>query len=92
MTGGDDNNQDDDVGAAELARQPGAAGAAFHDVAMGRRRGGRIPEELWQAAAERARHDGLSATAARLRLSYYDLKRVASVSVREAKESSSRPR
>ena len=41
----------------------------------GRRRGERIPEELWQAAAERARHDGLSATAARLNLSYYDLKR-----------------
>ena len=41
----------------------------------GRRRGERIPEELWQAAAEHARHDGLSATAARLKLSYYDLKR-----------------
>ena len=41
----------------------------------GRRRGERIPEELWQAAAEGARHDGLSATAARLKLSYYDLKR-----------------
>ena len=35
MMGGDDNNQDDDVGATELARQPGAAGAAFHDVASG---------------------------------------------------------
>jgi hypothetical protein len=40
-----------------------------------RRRGERIPEELWQAAAECARRDGLSATAARLKLSYYDLKR-----------------
>ena len=34
-----------------------------------------MPEELWQAAAERARRDGLSATAGRLKLSYYDLKR-----------------
>lgn len=41
----------------------------------GRRRGERIPEELWQAAAERARRDGLSATAAMLKLSYYDLQR-----------------
>ena len=41
----------------------------------GRRRGERIQEELWQAAAECARRDGLSATAVRLKLSYYDLKR-----------------
>ena len=40
-----------------------------------RRRGERIPEELWQAAAELARSHGLSATAALLKLSYYDLKR-----------------
>jgi hypothetical protein len=40
-----------------------------------RRRGERIPEELWHAAAERARRHGLSATAAMLKLSYYDLKR-----------------
>jgi hypothetical protein len=40
-----------------------------------RRRGERIPEELWQAAAERARCHGLSATAAMLKLSYYELKR-----------------
>ena len=40
-----------------------------------RRRGERIPEELWQAAADRARRHGLSATAAMLKLSYYDLKR-----------------
>ena len=40
-----------------------------------RRRGERIPEELWQAAAELARCDGLSPTAARLKLSYHDLKR-----------------
>jgi hypothetical protein len=39
-----------------------------------RRRGERIPEELWQAAAEHARIHGLSATAATLKLSYYDLK------------------
>jgi len=40
-----------------------------------RRRGKRIPEELWQAAAELARDRGLSATAALLKLSYYDLQR-----------------
>jgi hypothetical protein len=40
-----------------------------------RRRGERIPEELWQAAAEQAGRHGLSATAAMLKLSYYDLKR-----------------
>lgn len=40
-----------------------------------RRPGERIPEELWQAAAELARREGLSATAAKLKLSYYDLKR-----------------
>lgn len=40
-----------------------------------RRRGERIPEELWQAAAESARRHGLSATATMLKLSYYDLKR-----------------
>ena len=40
-----------------------------------RRQGERIPEELWQAAAELARCHGLSATAAMFKLSYYDLKR-----------------
>ena len=40
-----------------------------------RRRGERIPEELWQAAADHARRHGLSATAAMLKVSYYDLKR-----------------
>ena len=39
-----------------------------------RRRGERVPEELWQAAVELARRQGLSATAAMLKLSYYDLK------------------
>ena len=46
----------------------------FETWRASRRRGERIPEELWQAAAERARRHGLSATAALLKLSYYDLK------------------
>jgi len=37
--------------------------------------GQRIPEELWQAAAELARVHGLSRTATALQLSYYDLQR-----------------
>jgi hypothetical protein len=47
----------------------------FRTWRASRRRGERIPEELWQAATELARRDGLSATAAMLKLSYYDLKR-----------------
>ena len=47
----------------------------FKTWRAGRRRGERIPEELWQAAAECARRDGLSATATKLKLSYYDLQR-----------------
>jgi len=38
-------------------------------------RGRRIPERLWQAAAELARIYGLSATASALKLNYYDLQR-----------------
>lgn len=37
--------------------------------------GQRIPDELWQAAADLARVHGLSRTATVLRLSYYDLQR-----------------
>ncbi|PYT09758.1 MAG: hypothetical protein DMF60_01885 [Acidobacteria bacterium] len=37
--------------------------------------GQRIPDELWQAAADVARVHGLSRTATALRLSYYDLQR-----------------
>lgn len=40
-----------------------------------RTRGQRIPEELWQAAADLARVHGLSPTSAALRLNYYDLQR-----------------
>jgi hypothetical protein len=47
----------------------------FETWRASRRRGERIPEELWQAATERARRHGLSATAAILKLSYYDLQR-----------------
>src|SRR5262245_59775040 len=38
-------------------------------------RGRRIPEQLWQAAAELARVHGLSATASALKHNYYDLQR-----------------
>jgi hypothetical protein len=40
-----------------------------------RKRGERIPEELWAAAASVARRDGVGATSTALRLSYYDLRR-----------------
>ena len=39
------------------------------------RRGQRLPEELWRAAADLARVHGLSRTSAALRLNYYDLQR-----------------
>ena len=39
------------------------------------RRGQRLPEDLWQAAADLARVHGLSPTSAALRLNYYDLQR-----------------
>jgi len=38
-------------------------------------RGKRIPEELWKAAAELARVQGLNRTATELKLNYYDLQR-----------------
>jgi len=40
-----------------------------------RRRGQRIPEELWQAATEQAQIHGLNPTVATLGLNYYDLQR-----------------
>ena len=40
-----------------------------------RGRGQRIPEELWNAAAELARTHGLNRTAAALKLNYYGLQR-----------------
>jgi len=40
-----------------------------------RRRGARIPEELWQAAADLGREVGVSKTAQELRLDYYALRR-----------------
>lgn len=40
-----------------------------------RRRGQRIPEELWQAATGLARIHGLNPTVAALKLNYYDLQR-----------------
>ncbi len=48
-----------------------------------RDRGVRIPEELWQAAVEAAREDGLSRTATELRLDYYGLKERLASSVSE---------
>ncbi len=40
-----------------------------------RTRGQRIPDELWNAAADLARVHGLSRTSSALKLSYYDLQR-----------------
>ena len=40
-----------------------------------RRRGTRIPEDLWQAAADVSREVGVSKTAQELRLDYYKLRR-----------------
>lgn len=40
-----------------------------------RRRGQRIPEELWEAAAALAQVHGLNPTSAALRLNYYDLRK-----------------
>jgi hypothetical protein len=40
-----------------------------------RGRGKRIPDALWEAAAEAARVHGLSGTARALKLNYYDLQR-----------------
>ncbi len=40
-----------------------------------RRRGHRIPEELWNAATRLARLHGLNPTASALKLNYYDLQR-----------------
>ncbi len=40
-----------------------------------RRRGTRIPEDLWQAAADVGRQVGVSKTAQELRLDYYTLRR-----------------
>ena len=40
-----------------------------------RKRGQRIPEDLWKAAVDLARVHGLNPTAAALKLSYYDLQR-----------------
>ena len=40
-----------------------------------RKRGTRIPEALWRAAAEAAREHGVSKTAQALRLDYYALKK-----------------
>jgi len=42
---------------------------------QGRRRGTRIPEELWQAAADLGREVGVSKTAQELHLDYYALRR-----------------
>jgi hypothetical protein len=42
---------------------------------LNRRRGQRIPEELWEAAASLAGVHGLCPTAAALKLNYYDLQR-----------------
>ncbi len=47
----------------------------FERWRKGRRRGTRIPEDLWQAAADVVRQVGVSKTAQELRLDYYTLRR-----------------
>ncbi|MCP4549211.1 MAG: hypothetical protein GY835_22385, partial [bacterium] len=47
----------------------------FERWRKGRRRGTRIPEDLWQAAADVGRQVGVSKTAQELRLDYYTLRR-----------------
>ncbi len=46
----------------------------FKDWRRSRRRGTRIPEALWRAAAEAGREHGVSKTSQALRLDYYALK------------------
>jgi len=46
----------------------------FERWRKGRRRGTRIPEELWEAAADVAREIGISKAAQELRLDYYKLR------------------
>ena len=47
----------------------------FEARQRGKRRGERIPEELWNAAVEAALIHGLGRTSKALRLSFYDLKK-----------------
>jgi hypothetical protein len=58
----------DQAGLPELAQR-------FKSWRANRPRGQRIPEELWQAAMELARIDGLSPIVSTLRLNYYALQR-----------------
>jgi hypothetical protein len=60
-------------GAARAGLQPLAR--RFQHWRATRRRGQRIPEELWQAATNLARLHGLPPTVAALKLNYYDLQR-----------------
>lgn len=50
-------------------------GARFAAWRRGRRRGARIPQSLWDAAAEVAQIHGVSATASHVRICYYSLKK-----------------
>jgi hypothetical protein len=51
-------------------------GAWLEEWRQSRQKGGAIPDELWSAAIEVARRDGLGRTAAALRLDYGKLKRL----------------
>ncbi len=51
-------------------------GARLEEWRQGRQKGAAIPDELWSAAIEVARRDGLGRTAAALRLDYGKLKRL----------------
>jgi len=56
---------------------------------QGRQKGAAIPDELWSAAIEVARRDGLGRTAAALRLDYGKLKRLMMAADGVAKKSRS---
>jgi len=56
---------------------------------QGRQKGAAIPDELWSAAIEVARRDGLGRTAAALRLDYGKLKRLMMAADGVAKKSTS---
>jgi hypothetical protein len=56
---------------------------------QGRQKGAAIPDELWSAAIEVARRDGLGRTAAALRLDYGKLKRLMMATDGVAKKSTS---
>ena len=66
------------------------AAGRFDKWRKSRRKGEKIPDELWGLAAKLGGKYGLNKTAARLRLDYYDLKRRIETTVPPVKRSSAR--